>query len=420
MTWESNLTRIRRFLRDPDGNIWSDGIIKNRFNAAQKDLQRKTLFLDDVQPVHVPPVYDYSYLYDFEWAFLASTSGNYQALRYHQQAEIIYSYQWEPQAVWGLVEATAPDTGYHFTQPFEAFVCGSPGDIVPLQYPAGFHVAKFVAWDKEPIDYLTKKDIQRDDTSWAVRVGEPFAYWRPDKLEDQFCLYPHPSTVVYEDVIEIPLISQYAYTFSFEYTGAYLTGTAENWCREDTTNSRQYVFDWELDSGVSNDAAAMRGMWLFEIGGNETSFGIGQVIHTDSGTASAEVGTILDVGDLIIGGEYGIATDVIEADNNVLFVFSKTPTDIADTTDESDWPDFLQKYAEYGALEALYAADTDGQIQSLRDYWKLRKETGIKAIERFKSLRNQDRDYRMVTRGVPSARTRREPRLPDHYPAVYR
>jgi hypothetical protein len=420
MTWSSNLSRIRRFLRDPNGNIWSDALIKNQFNFVQKDLQRKTNFLDDVRPVHIPPRYDYAYLQDWEWPFLNSPTGNYQALRFHQQAEMVFCHRWEPQAVWGLVDATAEDAGTHFTQPWEAFMGVTPGDIVPLQYPPGFHNAKFVAWDKEPIDFITLKQIQQDDTSWATRTGEPFAYWRPSKLEDQFCLYPIPSSVVWEEEITITPEADYLYSFSFESTDAYMTGTGENFTREDSTDSIQYLFDWELDIGDRNDQATMRGMWLFERDSGDGTYAYGQVIFISGYTADSETGTIADISDLIVGGDAGIVTDVIEADNNVLFVHSKTPADISDMADESDWPDYLQKYAEYGALEACYAADTDGQIQSLRDYWKLRYDMGIKAIERFKSLRRQDRDYRLVTRGAPGFRTRREPRLPDSYPAVMR
>jgi hypothetical protein len=350
MTWANNLARIRRFLRDPDANIWSDTVVRNLFNDAQRDLQQKTGFLEDVQAVRVPPMYEMSYLQDWEWAFLPSNTGNYQALRYHEQAEIVFAYRWEPQAVWGLIEATAPDGGVHFTHPFEAFMGMVPGEIVPLQFPTGFHNAKFVAWDKQPIDFLTLKSIQQDDPSWVGRSGEPFAYWRPDKFENQFCLYPNPSSPVWDDI------------------------------------------DGDPD--------------------------IGGVIFTDEDTVSSEYGTIIDAGGLM-SQDLGIATDIIETDDNVLFVYSKTPQEVVSENDESDFPPYLQKYAEHGALERAYAVDNDGQIQSLRDYWAMRKELGLKVIQRFMSLRKQDRDYRLTTKGAPGFRTRRQPRLPDSYPATF-
>ncbi len=350
MTWTNSLTRIRRFLRDPQANIWDDTSLLAEFNDEQRDVQQRTNYLEDVQAVRVPPMYDFSYLQDWEWAFLSSTTGNYQALRFHEQAEIAFCYRWEPQAVWGLVSATAPDEGIHFTQPWEAFMGEVPGEIIPLQFPPGFHNAKFVAWDKDPIDYITLKAMQQDDPSWTSRTGIPFAYWRPDKYQDQFCLYPLPSSPVWDDINRV-----------------------------------------------------------------ET----GMVLYADSDTPTSEYGTIADIEDLIGGGESGIVTDIIDPADNVLIIFSQTPAAIVENNNESDFPAFLQKYVEYGTIEQAYAADTDGQIKSLRDYWAWRKELGIKAIQRFMSLRTADRDYRLKTKGAPGFRTKRQPRLPDEYPAVW-
>jgi len=350
MTWQTNLSRIRRFLRDPDGNIWQDSIIRNAFNDSQKDLQKKTNVIVEIAPVRVPPRYHFSYLQDWEWPFLSSETGNYQALRFHQQGEMCFCFRWEAQSIWGLIDATASDKGAHCTHPFEFFMGGSIGDIIPLQFPSGFHNCKFAWWDRDPIDFLTRKELQKDDDSWMTRSGEPIAYWRPDMLEDQFCLYPVPSSIVWDD----------------------------------------------------NDPSEE-----------------GQILYGDDDTLNSEYGLIIDEsGSLTMPGDNGIATDIVSPDDNALFVFSKVPEDMIDATDEPDYPDYLQKYVEYGALEQLYAADTDGQIQSLRDYWKMRYDIGVKAVTQFMSFRYRDRDYRLTTRGVPRARTRRQPSLPDHYPAV--
>lgn len=419
MTWQNNLSRIRRFLRDPDANIWSDTVVRNLFNDAQRDLQQKTGFLEDVQAVRVPPIYEFSYLQDFEWAFLTSTTGNYQALRFHQQAEIVFCHRWEPQAVWGAVEATAPDDGFHVTQPWEVWISGeAPGDIVPLQFPNGFHNAKFVAWDKQPIDFITLKGIQQDDPSWIGRMGIPFAYWRPDSAEDRFCLYPVPSSPVWDDITVADPDPVYVYTYSFEESEAYFSGLAVNWTREDTNYSRQYIFDWEESEDDAVDAAISRGMYQHERGvGSFATYGIGEVLYITGETASSEFGTVTD-SENMVNTEYGITLDAIEADDNVLFVYSKTPTELSSLTDESDFPSYLQKYVEYGTLERAFQVDNDGQIQSLRDYWAMRKELGLKAIQRFMSLRKQDRDYRLTTKGAPGFRTHRQPRLPDNYPAA--
>ena len=416
MSWSNNLLRIRRFLRDPKGNIWADSQIKSLFNDAQRTLQTKTRYLEDVQAVRVPPMFDYSYLHDWEWPFLDSSTGNYQALRVHQQSDSAFCYRWEPQAQWGLVDATAPDEGIHFTHPFEGFMGEVLGDAIPLQFPTGFHEAKLVAWDREPIEYITPKAIQLDDPSWVGRSGEPFAYYRSDKTEDQFYLYPAPSSPVWDEEQEIEPAPDYLYAFDFEYDEAYLTGDGERYARDDSANSRSYLFDWETDLGTGQDNGAMRGMWLFEL---DYAPG-GQVLYRDGDTVNSEVGAIADISGLLAGSDAGIVTDVVEADDNVLFIFTKIPAEISGMDDESDLPDFLQKYAEYGAIERAYMADTDGQIKSLQEYWSWRNELGTKAVQRFMSLRKADRDYRFTIKGAPSFRTRRDPRLPDAYPAVRR
>jgi len=416
MTWINNLTRIRRFLRDPDGNIWADALLLNLFNDVSREFQMKTNILEDVEAVHVPPLYACSYLHDWEWTYLPSKTGSYRALRYHEQGEIAVCSRWEAQASWGLVSATDADEGIHATQPWEYFMGHTPGDLVPLPFPRGFHNAKFVAWDKEPIDAITVKEIQLDDPSWVGRTGEPFAYFRPDKFEDNFCLYPIPSSVDWGSV-ETPIVADplYVFTYSFEEADAYIEGDGQNATREDTVNLRQYLFDFELDNGAKAEDVTMRGMWMFEMDGVR-SYGIGMTLHLEGESVNSNIGTILDFGGL--GSGTGIVTDAIDADENVLFVFTKTPTALVSHTDESEFPDFLQKYIEQGTIERAYGVNNDGKIQSLRDYWNMRKEIGLKAIKKFQSLKKQDRDYRFVTKGAPGFRTNRQPRLPDSYPAV--
>jgi hypothetical protein len=192
-----------------------------------------------------------------------------------------------------------------------------------------------------------------------------------------------------------------------------------NWTRKDTDYSRQYLFDWEESEDDTVDAAISRGMYQHEQGVvAAATYGIGEVLYIAGETTSSEFGTVTDSEDMV-NTEYGITLDEIEADDNVLFVFSKTPTAVSAATDESDFPSYLQKYVEHGTLERAFAVDNDGQIQSLRDYWAMRRELGLKAIQRFMSLRKQDRDYRLTTKGAPGFRTRRQPRLPDSYPATF-
>ena len=44
MTWGTELAKVRRSLRDPDGNIWSDVWLRHIYNDIQQDFQNKTRY----------------------------------------------------------------------------------------------------------------------------------------------------------------------------------------------------------------------------------------------------------------------------------------------------------------------------------------------------------------------------------------
>ena len=118
----------------------------------------------------------------------------------------------------------------------------------------------------------------------------------------------------------------------------------------------------------------------------------------------------------------GIITDLLGTEDKLFMVFEAMPEDVPESPGdwyktELDMPAFFSKYVRYATLERCFGADTDGFIPSLRDYWKLRKEIGIKSMKRFKSLRCTDRDYRLGG-GIRKARSR-HPRLPSEYPEVF-
>lgn len=114
---------------------------------------------------------------------------------------------------------------------------------------------------------------------------------------------------------------------------------------------------------------------------------------------------------------YGVTT--INPTGNLVVFFVKHATDIEEETDESLLPSFLQKYVEYGVISRAYKSNTDGRIQSLADYWDLRKKAGIVAIKRFMTKRLADREYRLESARMNSGGKYRHPRLPDEYPEVY-
>lgn len=201
----------------------------------------------------------------------------------------------------------------------------TPEDVTPLHATKGFHKMIFIAYDREPLEPTTKKEITKDDPSWRTRTSGISYYYRDENLSDFIMPYPIPTVTEWQD-------------------------TAEGEADPDTS-------------------------------------------------------------------QYGSTT--LDIDYNLLMVFEKEPTELSAGTDESDFAGFLQKYLEYGVLSRAYAANTDGKIESLSDYWNERKKLGYKAIKIFKKMRKVDRDYRLITKDTPAQSTRRHPRLPDEYPAVW-
>jgi len=99
-------------------------------------------------------------------------------------------------------------------------------------------------------------------------------------------------------------------------------------------------------------------------------------------------------------------------------IYDVDPTNIETASDDGDFPDFLKKYIRYGVISRAYGANTDGRIQSLSDYWSIRYLAGVEATKKFSRNRNNDRDYRLITGGASTRRTRRHPRLPSTYPVT--
>lgn len=421
MNWYEQRTRIQRMLRDPDSNIWNSSLLLRLFNDVQKEVQQKTNILEDVKAIRVPPLYYRSYLHDWEWSFAGSNEQNtYNALRCNQMTGRVFCYRWEAQTEQWL-SGEAADDGDHFTQPWEAFMCDTHGDIVSIPFPTNFDKAKWVGWDKEPIDYIDLKNLMSDDNTWITHSGKPQKYWRNGTVDNDFVIYPLPSSPVWDDVESPSAFSEtYVGTDSFEVSGDYIDGDGILLTTEGT--SLNYVFQWEENYNTETESdIAQKSCFGFEVGKWEQieDSGILFDLFGDDFSGGESGGIVDRTATLFSDQDYGVAIDAISFDDNIGLIYQCAPTDIQDTEDESEFPSFLQKYIEYGVLERAYAVNNDGKIESLRDYWQYRKNLGLKFIKRYMEKRMVDRDYRMLTRGIPGRRTRRQPRLPDTYPAAW-
>lgn len=192
MSWGEELIKLRRYLRDPNGNIWSEAFLRHLYNDVQNDFQHRTKVLEGATAQRVPEVYQWSYQQDWEYRFLPDTESRfYQCLNQHDEG--VFCHRWEPQQITGLA-ADVADYGAHGTQAWEIYTSETSGDVLRMRFPADFNSVKFIAYDEKPLMGMNKKQIQSTDPSWMTKEGIPLAYYMQDQSEDSYGLYPRPST----------------------------------------------------------------------------------------------------------------------------------------------------------------------------------------------------------------------------------
>jgi hypothetical protein len=326
MNWATQRGRIRRFLRDPDGDIWSDAFLLRLYNDEQYLISNETGKLQDVKVVRLPPKFQSGYMHDWEWPHNDNGNGEVFRVGYFYDAdEKVFMHKWESEHMAGYTPSTSA-AGSNYTQPWEAWNAATPAEPPPVHLPSKFHKLLYLAWDRKPVDPISRKEVEDRDMSWRTRQGNPLFYYRDQEESDLIYLYPIPSSVTAQD----------------------------------------------------------------------SSEGEG-----DPDTA-----------------QYGSTT--VDVDNNLLAVFETAPTELVADDDESDLPVYLKKFLEYGVIGRGYGANTDGRIESLAEYWNMRRAVAVKMIHVFKSRKRVDREYCLQTEpGADRIRSRRHPRLPDEYPAVY-
>lgn len=400
MNFSEQLARIRRKLRDPEGKLWSRSLIVDTYNDCQKEIGVKSKFLEDIDVIEIPPVYDVSYMHDWEWRHLPEgTDRAYRCLRYSEQGGFTFCHRFESEMYFGRDNDLA-DEGTHFTHPWEGMMVGTPGETIRFKFPSDFHSTVYIAYDRKPLDFQQKKNIQMSDQSYVNTDGEPYCYYREDDLDNEFVLYPKPQAN-FDDETTIT----HVYTHSWEE--GLLSGDGEMFGTLDSVNERTYIYLWELGfTGQADDG--IHSMFESEDG---------PLAHYVTGDSADVFGTIsFREGDLL-SQETGFSADILDDQGNVVLIYKAMGQDIESDEDESNFPKFLRKYIEHGVLEQCYGANNDGRIQSLAEYWRYRYMTGIQMIKKFMITRKQDRTYCMTSSDRPPARNQRHPRLPSNYPA---
>lgn len=197
--WMDDLAIVRRYLRDPAGNIWTDAVLRHLWNDVQSDLQHKTLVLEQVSAQRVPDLYHVAYQYDWEWLNLPDQFTEfYQCLQRHDQ--YVFCHSWEPQEITSIASDTT-DVGVHFTQPWEAFMGLVAAEEIRMKFPRNLRAVKYIAYDEQPIVSTTRKFVQSSDSSYLTSQGTPVAYYPHEALDKSYVLYPVPSVAFVDEVI---------------------------------------------------------------------------------------------------------------------------------------------------------------------------------------------------------------------------
>lgn len=192
-SFQDSLTRMRIMLRDPDGNVWSDSILRVYWNQAQEELFTKVYILSTVENQRVPYQYTYSYTHDWEREFIEGD--RLQVFEYSQGQRMVICYPWE--AGYWIGGDQPADGGSRNTHPWEAFYA-APAVPIPNLLHNRFLKARYVAFDEEAITPLSQREIQERDRYYKTRSAEPIHYYRPDEFENHLVIYPRPPIVLDE------------------------------------------------------------------------------------------------------------------------------------------------------------------------------------------------------------------------------
>ena len=197
--WSDNKKKIRRFLRDPDAKLWDDVFLLRLWNDEQKEFGRAHHFNEAVTILRHPALYQSTFCYPWEYAYNQHAEGySRKAFKYHQQWEGAVCWLWEVQEV-GINITSDIDSGYMVTQPWESYIVINPAEYLPMWFPDDMKSVVFMAYDKDPLEYIPYKQLMYQDRSFKTYSGEPENYTIIDEYSKEFYLYPTPG-VVWDDI----------------------------------------------------------------------------------------------------------------------------------------------------------------------------------------------------------------------------
>lgn len=399
-TFDQSLDRIRKRLRDPDGAIWSDHLIRVTWNSIQKELSRKLPQLLCRFESYPVPQFEvrWSYMHDWEYRHLDLDAVTWPCLVYDQTLRKVICHVWESsysidailyefgEGAFGetdfgaTAEGGTTDDGYHHTHFWEAGQVVT-SDPLRIRLHKRFYRATLVAYDGQHLAAITEGEAAADPY-YKTSTGKPVAYYRPDGFHNDLVLYPRPASCTFNEPGDRDN-NHYAVTEDWEIDDYYLTGPAYR---------PEYFHEQEPDG-------------IFGIHGWEYNYHMTGVTHAPDGAA--------------VLSKEDDESETEDVDDYLVIVSEIVPDDVPEEEsawgENLDYPEWAVKYLEYGTLARLYGADTDGFIPSLRDYWDARYQVGLKVLDKFvKRSIYANRPSRLG--GATKQRFGRHPSLPSGYP----
>lgn len=177
--------------------------------------------MEDVRAISVPPRFEWAYTFDWEFEYCGDTTSAYRA--FHDAAgNFSCTAIWEAQEFAGL-EADVSDYGDAVSFPWETWHSTSDGALpARFPFPRDFRRVKALYYDREPLPFLSKKQITSTDPNWKDRSGEPCAYFQEDDVSNEFIVWPRPSTATWVDTLDSGMVTSVDADTASAETGAIL------------------------------------------------------------------------------------------------------------------------------------------------------------------------------------------------------
>lgn len=193
-TFLDSLTRIRRFLRDTEGAIWTDEMVRSAFNSGALEVSQKALPLATVGVWAWPPRVDSCHVHPWEQTYCDGDIMQMLAVWQAEGASVCHV--WEP--VHWQDSTSVADEGECITVPIDCGYC-TPNRPLPIPLHRNLHRPLFSAFDKDAISQASFRDIVQRDRSYKTRTGEVESFYRRDEWHHEIVLYPQPASITWQE-----------------------------------------------------------------------------------------------------------------------------------------------------------------------------------------------------------------------------